>query len=47
MSRVNKSWLVNLPPLTYPSGIGGLIRPYQGKPMVNKPLIGPDFCLRG
>ena len=35
-------WLVNLSPLTYtPLGNKGFIRPYQGKPMVNKPLIRP------
>ena len=34
------SWLVNLPRLTYSSTRNnGLIRPYYGKPMVNKPLM--------
>ena len=37
------SWLVNLPPLTYPPKNKGLTRPQKGKPMVNKPLIRPHF----
>ena len=31
------------PPLTYSPRNKGLIRPYEGKPMVNKPLIRPYF----
>ena len=39
------SWLFNQPPLTYPPPeIRVEIRPYEGKPMVNKPLISPYFC---
>ena len=38
-----KSWLVNLPPPNVPPRNKGLIRPYEGKPMVNKPLIRPCF----
>ena len=35
-------WLISL--LTYPPQNKGLIRSYEGKPMVNKPLIRPCFC---
>ena len=31
------------PPLTYPPRNKGLIRPYSGKPMVNKALLSPYF----
>ena len=39
------SWLVNLPPPPNvpPPRNNGLIRPYSGKPLVNKPLIRPYF----
>ena len=37
-------WLINQPPtLGYPLRNKGLIRPYQGKPMVDKTLMRPYF----
>ena len=42
-----KLWLVNLPPLTNPPRNKALLRLYEGKPMVNKPLIRPYFWGRG
>ena len=36
-----KNWLVNLPAPNVPPQNSGVIRPYQGKPLVDKPLIRP------
>ena len=37
-----------IPPLTYPSleiGFNSLIRPYEEKPVVDKPFLGPKKIL--